>query len=310
MRRFRLFAAVFLVPVLAYLAGTLGCSSSDNKGSTGSGGPPVSSHLVTPAGDRTPLEAKGFATIKGQVTYDGEPPDPGSITSRQDFKEHKDKAKCEEAPDDLKGQAWRLSGDKVADVVVWVKPPDGKYFPIPPNDKKTWKDKVELDQPHCAFQPHVQVVYPEDNKGKSTGQKFTVVNNSKDINHNTKWSGGQKNSSGNQNIPPGKTISLDLHPDRVPVEFQCDFHKWMNAYAWVFDHPYAAVTDKDGKFEIKNVPAGVKLQIVAWHEGANQGASGPDQGFVLPDGKGSRNGQELGELKDGETKDFNFKVKK
>jgi hypothetical protein len=309
MLRFRLFAMVFLVTVLAFVVATLGCSGDKKDG--GGGGPSDTGKEPTPAGKKTALEVKEYATIKGRVTYDGEPPDPGKITSREDFQKHDDKAKCEEAPEDLVGQAWKVSADKgVADVVIWVKPPEGKYFPIPPNDKKTWKEKPELDQPHCAFHPHVQVLYPEDAEGHKTGQKFTVVNNSKNLNHNTKWSGGPKNSAGNQNIPPGKTIPIEFHPDRAPVEFQCDFHKWMNAYAWVFDHPYAAVTDKDGKYEIKNVPAGVKLQIIAWHEGANSGAATLDQGFVLPEGKGSRNGKDLGELKKDEVRKEDFKLKK
>jgi hypothetical protein len=40
----------------------------------------------------------------------------------------------------------------------------------------------------------------------------------------------------------------------------------MRAHAWVFDHPFAAVTGKDGTFEIRNVPTGVDLHVLAWHE--------------------------------------------
>ena len=43
------------------------------------------------------------------------------------------------------------------------------------------------------------------------------------------------------------------------------FTTWMNGYVWTFDHPYAATTDADGKFEIKNAPAG-KWRLVVWHE--------------------------------------------
>jgi hypothetical protein len=39
----------------------------------------------------------------------------------------------------------------------------------------------------------------------------------------------------------------------------------MNAYAAVLDHPYFAVTDKDGKFELKTLPPGT-YTIEAWHE--------------------------------------------
>jgi hypothetical protein len=49
------------------------------------------------------------------------------------------------------------------------------------------------------------------------------------------------------------------------VPFKCDVHGWMNAYVGVLDHPYFAVSDKDGKFDIKNLPAGT-YTIEAWHE--------------------------------------------
>jgi hypothetical protein len=49
------------------------------------------------------------------------------------------------------------------------------------------------------------------------------------------------------------------------VPFKCDVHGWMNAYVGVLDHPYFAVTGKDGKFDLKTVPPGT-YTIEAWHE--------------------------------------------
>jgi hypothetical protein len=40
----------------------------------------------------------------------------------------------------------------------------------------------------------------------------------------------------------------------------------MNAELFVAPHPYYAVTDESGKFELTGIPAG-KYEIVAWHEG-------------------------------------------
>jgi hypothetical protein len=45
----------------------------------------------------------------------------------------------------------------------------------------------------------------------------------------------------------------------------CDLHRWMTAYAGVVNHPYFAVTDAAGLFEIKNVPPGT-YTIDAWQE--------------------------------------------
>ncbi len=47
---------------------------------------------------------------------------------------------------------------------------------------------------------------------------------------------------------------------------KCDAgHTWMSAYIWVSKHPYYAVTDKSGKFEIADVPPGT-YKLKAWHE--------------------------------------------
>ena len=48
------------------------------------------------------------------------------------------------------------------------------------------------------------------------------------------------------------------------MKFQCDVHNWMFAWVTVVDHPYFAVSGKDGKFTIKNVPPG-KYTISALH---------------------------------------------
>ena len=42
----------------------------------------------------------------------------------------------------------------------------------------------------------------------------------------------------------------------VMVGLRCDIHPWMSAWVGVLDHPYFAVTDAEGKFEIENLPAG------------------------------------------------------
>ena len=40
----------------------------------------------------------------------------------------------------------------------------------------------------------------------------------------------------------------------------------MNAEMMVVSHPYYAVTDEGGRFQLTDVPAGT-YQLIAWHEG-------------------------------------------
>ena len=136
----------------------------------------------------------------------------------------------------------------------------------------------------------------------SSGQTFTVSNTA-DVSHNTKW----ESLSGTSNANELGTIKAHTGPQAVTlkgnnslVHFVCNIHPWMDAYVWVFNHPYAAVTKPDGTYEIKNVPAGAKVHITAWHE------KGPNNGFLTP---AKVKGDEI-ELNDGETvKDFELDYK-
>jgi len=42
-------------------------------------------------------------------------------------------------------------------------------------------------------------------------------------------------------------------------------HEWMAAYIAILPHPWAALTDENGRFTLHNVPAGTH-RIYAWHE--------------------------------------------
>jgi hypothetical protein len=257
------------------------------------------------------LKADGYATIKGKVTYAGTPPSRAKILVPPDKQDVKDY--CEKG--DMLDPSLIVAPDgAVANVVIWIRPPQGKYFEIPADQQKAARPLVKLDQPFCAFEPHVEVLYADyyDEKAKEqkpTGQEFEVAN-SATISHNTNWSAEdpRKNQGDNRMLPSKVSpMKIPFKPYRSKsdagqedlITFKCDIHKWMNAYVWVFDHPYAAVTKPDGTYEIKNVPAGSKLNLVAWQE---------KMLFLSPSGKGVKAGQEIDALKSGETKTIDFKV--
>jgi hypothetical protein len=49
----------------------------------------------------------------------------------------------------------------------------------------------------------------------------------------------------------------------IPVK--CNVHSWMRCYIGVLEHPYFAVTNRDGKFAIEGLPPG-DYTLAAWHE--------------------------------------------
>lgn len=229
--------------------------------------------------DLKPVDMTNRGTIKGRVTLPNPLPNQAAANKalRDKIDAHVDKKNCLEGkPDEIEQQTWRVSKDGgVANVVVYLRPQPGTYFKLAAEDLKPFqakggKSEVVMDQPHCAYIPHVAVAFPsysdKDGKQVRTGQVFKIKNSAA-MAHNSKWGGTRLNPGGNPNIPPGADVTLkELAADRFPIPVSCGMHLWMNAYIIALDHPFAAVTDENGNFEIKNVPAGVPLQILAWHE--------------------------------------------
>ena len=112
----------------------------------------------------------------------------------------------------------------------------------------------ELDNVKCRFTPHVQAA--------SVGQ-FVQLKNSDPILHtaHARFTGNQPEF--NVGLYPGRVSRKPLIAPGL-VRIQCEVHPWMSAYIVVTDHPYYAVTDKDGSFKISNVPAG-NYTVEAFH---------------------------------------------
>ena len=59
-----------------------------------------------------------------------------------------------------------------------------------------------------------------------------------------------------------KVVNLGKAED---FKIKCDVHNWMGAHAFVMTHPFFAISDEEGNYEIKNVPPGT-YDIKIWHE--------------------------------------------
>lgn len=54
-------------------------------------------------------------------------------------------------------------------------------------------------------------------------------------------------------------------PEHLPVVLKDDLHSWMKGHFLVTDHPFVAISNSNGTFEIKGIPPGTH-DFSIWHE--------------------------------------------
>ena len=119
-----------------------------------------------------------------------------------------------------------------------------------------------LDQVNCQYEPYVM--------GLVTGQKFKIRNSDPPsptdppLMHNVHATPKVNQGFNFAQVTKGQVNEKSFDKPEVLVRFNCDVHPWMFAYIGVVDHPYFAVTGKDGSFKIPNLPAG-KYTLEAYH---------------------------------------------
>lgn len=107
----------------------------------------------------------------------------------------------------------------------------------------------------CRFSPRVQIVQPH---------AVMTTTSSDPILHTTNAQVAGGRSLFNVALPvPGIKISKPVSGPGV-VRLSCNTHPWMNGWIVVTDE-MAAMTGSDGRFVLKDVPAGT-YELRVWHE--------------------------------------------
>tara|TARA_B100000686_G_scaffold290476_1_gene317874 strand:- start:174 stop:800 length:627 start_codon:yes stop_codon:yes gene_type:complete len=58
--------------------------------------------------------------------------------------------------------------------------------------------------------------------------------------------------------------SIFGHPNTREFIIKCNLHPFLQTSAWIIENPYFTTTDKNGGFQIDDVPPGT-FEVVAWH---------------------------------------------
>ena len=230
---------MYSLAIGAFALAITGCGGSKKEESAEAPAPAASA----PAGKT--VDAATAGEVTGVVKLDGTPPKMKNISIAAEPACAKERTTPLTSEEVVTGD-----GGTLANVVVYIKSGlEGYSFPVP-------SEPVKFEQKGCQYHPHVV--------GLQVGQNVQVTNDDQTTHNihpipmdNREW---------NESQPPGAApIEKSFAREEIAIPVKCNVHPWMKAYMAVLPNPYFQVTDKDGKFDLKNLPPGT-YTIVAWHE--------------------------------------------
>jgi len=209
------------------------------------------------------VRSASAADITGKITLKGTPPPEVEIPYTD---------QCTPLNPPIKTTRFYVVGkdNGLGNVFVYIsKGTEGKTFPTP-------TEPMMLDQKACNYEPYVLgIMVNQPLQIKNSDPILHNVHALPTVDGNTEFNLAQPT----QNQTDTKTFPKK----EILVKFKCDVHQWMFAYVGVMDNPYFAISDADGNFTIKNVPAG-NYTLTAYHLKTHKTNPGVSQDIKVADG--------------------------
>ena len=189
------------------------------------------------------------ATIKGVVKFKGEQPRraPIKMTAAQGCVD------CWAGKPVPLSEEWIYgkNGDDATlqNVLVYITKGLGAKKFEPP------RERVIVDQVNCIYVPRVV--------GIMVGQTLEV-RSSDSMLHNVRCQPNNNQGFNNGVNKFGVFDHVFTQPE-LRVELRCNMHTWMKGLVHVLDHPFYAVTQADGTYTLKGLPAGT-YEVSVVHE--------------------------------------------
>lgn len=248
-----------ILSVGSLLSLVLACEKEEPNAVATNTAPLVPSTVAKPAEPAAPKEdayteldsVPSSGVIKGTVTYTGDKkPTPLNVT--------KDAQVCTHGgePDG----SLQVSGGKLKNAIVAISDDI-------PQGKRWESSKAVVDNKECLFDPRVQIGrYQGEVEAKNSDPVFHNANLAR---VDTASGTGTPDMLANVALPlQGQSQTKSLKKPGL-VAVKCNVHEWMKAWIYVSKHPYAAVTQADGSYEIAGVPPG-EYNAMVWHEELGQ----------------------------------------
>jgi len=204
-----------------------------------------------------------FGEIAGRVTLWGSPPPetPLDLSSSVD---------CTNLEPPTTHFFVTNSDGGLADVIVFINTGlKATHFPKPPN--------VQIVFTNCFVEPFQLVV--------ATNQGIELQNN-EHVSHALRFLTTGKTMQAVELKPGGHAGPRIFTTPRSYVSLFCNTHPWESASITVLEHPYSAITDREGRYRITNVPPG-RYTLEAIHRQANGATTAVSQQIIVAAGKTS-----------------------
>ena len=183
-------------------------------------------------------------TLKGHVKYDGKAP------KKKRLKMDADPVCGSSHSSPVLSENFKMASDgSMAEALVYLK--DVSY------SGETPSEPAVLDQKGCIYLPHVF--------GMMAGQELLIKNSDATLHniHSMPKVNKEFNFAMPKVVKEKKSTFTKSEPN--PFYIKCDVHPWMKTWVLVSDHPYFAVTDKEGNFSISGIPPGT-YEVICWQE--------------------------------------------
>lgn len=195
----------------------------------------------------------GYGSVAGQIVFEGMTPPRRVLVDREAV------LKTARPEEDVLDESLLIDQESrgVANVFVW---PD-RVSSIHPRFKARQTEAALLTFDGFRVGPHC-LVMQTDQELRLRSIDGAVSNAFLRTWFNSGWNV----------LVPASGEDVSLRPfernERYPVEVTSNLQPWLRGWIKVSDHPYGALSDTRGHFQINWLPAG-KYQFMIWHERAS-----------------------------------------
>ncbi|MEZ6043070.1 MAG: hypothetical protein R3C20_21430 [Planctomycetaceae bacterium] len=194
-------------------------------------------------------QEKNWGSLRGQFIFSGEIPEADLLEITRD------EEVCGAVG--LKDESLVVHPESrgIRNVVIWL---DTKTAP-PAHPSLDVSDVLpRMDNKDCRFVPRILP--------SRAGQPVEFTN-SDPVAHNAAVY-ARRNQPFSEVIPMNSPLQKTFpRAETQPIRVDCSIHSWMRGYLVITDHPYVAVSDENGEFELSSLPTG-EWTFRVWHERA------------------------------------------